>query len=128
MGVVVGLRLGWSTFNLTFFAAVRRRFAPDGARSFSLLAQRKRNQKKGTPACAPFGFAPGLRGFADGPSMARRRTGRRPVGHPAGLILHPSAAPEGDPAARCAARFANQQNSCDVARTRVLADMSRFIA
>src|SRR5690625_2345332 len=108
---VVGLRPGWSTFNRTLFAAVRRRFAPGGARSFLLLAQEKQNQREGTPACVPFGFAPGLRGFADGPSMARRRTGRRPVGHPAGLILHPSAAPEGDPAAQRAARFANQEGS-----------------
>jgi len=128
MGVVVGLRLGWSTFNLTFFAAVRRRFAPDGARSFSLLAQRKRNQKKGTPACAPFGFAPGLRGFADGPSLARRRTGRRPVGHPCG--------PDPPPVRR-AWRGPGSATRCPLRepakflwhhKTRVLADISRFVA
>src|SRR5699024_10729342 len=91
------------------FARVNGRgFAPlRGASSFSLLAQRKRTKRKGTPTDAPFGFAAGFRGFADGPSMARQRTGRRPVGHPAGLFLHPSAASEGGPVARCATRFAN---------------------
>src|SRR5699024_11378225 len=99
-----------------------------GARSFLLRAQEKRTKEKAPLHARPSGSLPGC--------------GGSPTGHPwpddeladvlsatlAGLILHPSAAPEGDPAARCAARFANQQNSCNVARTRVLADMSRFIA
>src|SRR5699024_10246136 len=84
-----GAKRGW-----TFFAAVRRRFAPVGARSFLLLAQEKRNQREGTPAGTPFGFAPGFRGLSDGPSMARQTTSRRPVGSPSGLILHPSAVPQ----------------------------------
>src|SRR5699024_11755965 len=101
----------WASMERSTWSGYREGFrAPSEPEFIFFACPKKTNQKKGTPACAPFGFAPGLRGFADGPSMARRRTGRHPVGHPAGLILHPSAAPEGDPAARCAARFANQES------------------
>jgi hypothetical protein len=41
------------------------------------------------------GFAWGLRRSVDGPSMARRQTGRLPGGHPSGFVLRPPAAPQG---------------------------------
>src|SRR5690625_7386028 len=89
------------------------------------LAQRKPNQKKGTPAGTPFGCAPGFRGLSDGPSLARQTTSRPPVGSPSGLILHPSAVPQGGLVARCATRFADQQEPWTLQSIRVLADMSR---
>jgi hypothetical protein len=68
------------------------RALPGGACDFSLRGQREVTKRKATPRTRP---APihGLRvrsrppGFAEGPSMARRRTGAHPVRHPAGASV-----------------------------------------
>src|SRR5690625_2834549 len=72
-----GFALGGPRFighSLPPFGGVSR---PAGARSFLLLAQEKRTKEKGTPVRRSPGCArrvrSALRGFSDGPSMARRK-------------------------------------------------------
>ncbi|SFN61773.1 hypothetical protein SAMN05216289_1381, partial [Dokdonella immobilis] len=72
---------------------------------FSLLAQRKSNQKKEHPKAAVSGllscdFAAGLRGFADSTSVCWQRTGRDPSRPPCGPFLRPAATAYGARVAR----------------------------
>ena len=63
--------------------------SPAASESLSFACPKESNQRKGHPASAVFG-PPALRrrerapGFADGTSVCRHRTGRRPAGPPAG--------------------------------------------
>ena len=125
LGCGGGLRPGWSRVSLTLFAAVRRRFAPGGARSFLLLAQEKRTKEKAPLHARPSGSLPGCGGCLTGhpwPGSQRADVLSAPL---TGLILHPSAAPEGEGEQREALPASRTRKiALHDTRSRVLADMS----
>jgi hypothetical protein len=92
---------------------------PGRACDFSLRGQREVTKRKATPRTRPASIH-GLRvcsrppGFADGPSMALRRTGALPVRHPSDFPVVRSPCSRG-PVAALPARGGEQHRSCDLA-------------
>jgi hypothetical protein len=94
------LRRGLFVSSMTRFPSASRRPG-----HFSLLVQREVTKRKDAPVARFLHIlcrkcAWGLRRSVDGPSLARRQTGRLPGGHPSGFFLRPPAAPHGTRGAR----------------------------
>src|SRR5690625_2359156 len=97
---VAGRRPECSTVFLAFFAAGGRRFpASRSLFLFLLLAQYKRTKEKASPVRRSPGCArrvrSALRGFSDGPSMARRKMADFLSATLTGLVLRAPPPPEG---------------------------------